>query len=52
MRLYGRRWIEEQTFAWLHSHRWVIIRFEKKIGLYDGFIHLACAFIALTRLMK
>jgi len=26
-------------------------RFEKRIDLYDGFVHLACAFIALNRLV-
>lgn len=52
MRRYQRRWIVERTFAWLHSFRRVVTRFEKKISLYDGFVHLACAFIALNRLMK
>lgn len=52
LRRYKRRWIVERTFAWLHSYRRVVTRFEKKIGLYDGFVHLACAFIALNRLVK
>jgi transposase len=52
MRRYRRRWIVERTFAWLHSYRRVVTRFEKRIDLYDGFVHLACAFIALNRLVK
>ena len=52
LRRYKRRWIVERTFAWLHSYRRVATRFEKKIDLYDGFVHLACAFIALNRLVK
>ncbi len=47
-----RRWIVERTFAWLHSYRRVVTRFEKRVEHYDGFVHLACAFIALNRLVK
>ena len=52
LRRYKRRWRVERTFAWLHSYRRVVTRFEKRIDLYDGFVHLACAFIALNRLVK
>jgi transposase len=52
LRRYKRRWIVERTFAWLHSYRRVVTRFEKRVDLYDGFVHLACAFIALGRLVK
>ena len=51
MRRYRRRYVVERTFAWLHSYRRVVTRFEKKADLYDGFVHLACAFIALNRLL-
>jgi transposase len=52
LRRYRRRWIVERTLAWLHSYRRVVTRFEKRVELYDGFVHLACAFIALNRLVK
>jgi transposase len=52
LRRYRRRWIIERTLAWLHSYRRVVTRFEKRIDLYDGFVHLACAFVALNRLVK
>ena len=52
LRRYKRRWIVERTFAWVHSYRRVVTRFERRIDLYDGFVHLACAFIALNRLVK
>jgi transposase len=52
LRRYKRRWVVERTFAWLHSYRRVVTRFEKRIDLYDGFVHLACAFIAINRLVK
>ena len=51
LRRYNRRWIGERTFAWMHSYRRVVTRFEKRVDLYEGFVHLACAFIALNRLL-
>jgi transposase len=51
LRRYKRRWIIERTFAWMHSYRRVVTRFERKVNLFDGFVHLACAFIALNRLL-
>jgi transposase len=50
MRRYRRRYVVERTFAWLKSFRRVATRFEYKVHLYDGFVSLACAFIALSRL--
>jgi transposase len=50
MRRYRRRYLVERTDAWLHSYRRVIVRYEWWSHLYHGFVHLACAFIALGRL--
>ena len=52
LRRYKRRWKVERSFAWLHSYRRVVTRFERRVDLYDGFVHLACAFMALNRLVK
>lgn len=51
LRRYSRRWIVERTFAWMHSYRRVVTRFEKRVDLYEGFVQLACAFIAINRLL-
>ena len=51
MRRYQRRWKVEQTFAWLHSYRRVVTRYEKDIHRFDGFAHLAYAFMALGNLI-
>ena len=45
-----RRYLVERTNAWLHAYRRVIVRYEWWSYLYHGFVHLACAFIALNRL--
>ena len=52
MRRYRRRWKVERTFAWLHSYRRTVTRFEKSIQRFDGFVSLACAFIALNKMLR
>jgi transposase len=49
MRRYKRRWIIERTFAWMHSFRRLITRNEFYSFIFDGFVHLACALIAISR---
>jgi transposase len=51
LRRYRRRWKVERAFAWLHSYRRVMTRHERRVELWDGFVHLACAFIALGNLL-
>ena len=51
LRRYKRRYVVERTFAWLHSYRAVVTRFERSIARYDGLVELAFAFIALNRLL-
>ena len=50
LRRLKRRWVVERSFAWLKSFRRVATRYERVCHLYDGFVALACAFIALARL--
>ncbi|HVK09402.1 MAG TPA: transposase [Gemmataceae bacterium] len=49
MRRYKRRWKVERTFAWLHGFRRVLVRHEYYSYIYDGFVHLALAFITLSK---
>ena len=49
MRRYKRRYVVERTFAWLHSYRRLIVRHEYYPFIYDGFLHLACALIAISK---
>jgi transposase len=51
LRRYKRRWTIERMLAWLPSYRRVVTRFEHNVNLYEGFVYLACAFIALNRLV-
>lgn len=50
MRRYRRRFAVERAFAWVQSFRRVATRYEVKCDLYDGFVALACAFIAVGKL--
>ena len=49
MRRYKRRYIIERTFGWLHWFRRLLVRHEYYSHLYDGFLHLACALIAISK---
>ena len=51
LRRLSRRWVVERTIAWLKSFRRVATRYERLPHLYDGVVSLACAFIALNRLL-
>lgn len=42
----ARRWMVERTHSWMNRFRRVLIRWEKKVTNYRGFLHLACAWIA------
>ena len=46
-----RRWKIERCNAWLHSYRRAITRYEKKVYRFEGFVSLACAFMALNILI-
>jgi transposase len=41
----ARRWVVERTYSWMHRFRRVLIRWDKKVCNYLGFLHLACAYI-------
>lgn len=42
----ARRWVVERTHSWMNRFRRLLIRWEKKVDNYVGFVHLACAWIA------
>ena len=41
----ARRWVVERTHSWMNRFRRVLIRWDKKVRHYLGFLHLACAYI-------
>ena len=43
----SRRWKVERTHSWLNRARRLLIRWEKKVANYLGFLHLQFAIVAL-----
>jgi len=41
----ARRWVVERTHSWMNRFRRLLIRWDKKVCNYLGFLHLACAYI-------
>jgi putative transposase len=41
----ARRWVVERTHSWMNRFRRVLIRWDKKVSNYLGFLHLVCAYI-------
>jgi putative transposase len=48
----ARRWVVERTLAWLSRCRGLLIRWEKKAGLYLANLKLACALLWFRRLHR
>jgi transposase len=44
---HARRWVVERLHRWMHRFRRLLIRWKKKAANYLGFVHFACALIAL-----
>jgi putative transposase len=45
----ARRWVVERTHSWMNRFRRVLIRWDKKVCNYLGFLHLVCAYITYRR---
>ena len=45
----ARRWVVERTHSWMNRFRRVLIRWDKKVCNYLGFLHLACAYITFKQ---
>jgi len=50
--LYKWRWIVERTFAWLGWKRKLVVRWERNISIYQGFLNLACMMLVLKEVLK
>lgn len=50
LRRYRRRWKIERLISWLGNWRRLLLRWERNVRIYQGFLHLACAMITLRAL--
>jgi transposase len=46
------RWVVERTIAWIDQMRRLVIRYERRDDIYDGFIQLGCALICFNYLKR
>ena len=44
------RWVVERTLSWLHQHRRLRIRWERRADIHEAFLSLACSLICFRRL--
>jgi len=51
LRRYRRRWKIERLFAWLGNFRRLLVRWERHVENFLGFVHLGCMLILLKRLL-
>ena len=47
LRRYKRRWKIERLFAWLQNFRRIVVRYERKMANFLGFVQLATAVILI-----
>ena len=50
LRRYKRRWKIERLFAWLSNFRRLVVRYERRVENYLGFVHMGCIVILLRYL--
>ena len=50
LRRYARRWKIERTISWFGNFRRLVVRYEREIVMYMGFIHVAALIITLRKL--
>jgi IS5 family transposase len=46
------RYVVEQTFSLLHHFKRLAVRWERRLGLHDALVSLACGLICWRRLKK
>jgi len=49
LRRYRRRWKIERTNAWIQNFRRLVVRYDRKITMYNAQLQLACTMIAIRR---
>ena len=52
LRRYRRRWLIERCFAWLQNYRRIVVRWDRKLDNWIGFIWLAAGNLLANRVMR
>jgi transposase len=43
------RWVVERTFAWLHHHKRLLVRYDRRADIHEAFLALACCLVCFRR---
>ncbi len=46
----ARRWVVERTIAWLHQHRRLRVRYERRADIHEAFLMIGCCLICFKQL--
>jgi len=52
LRRYKRHWKVERSIGWIYNFQRLVVRYERRVAVYAGLLHIACALIALRVVMK
>jgi transposase len=44
------RWVVERTFAWLHNHKRLLVRYERRADMHEALLSLGCCLVCFRRL--
>ena len=47
-----QRWVVERTISWLHQHRRLRVRYERRADIHEAFLSIACSLICLKHLER
>lgn len=46
------RWVIERTFSWLHNHRRLARRYDRRVDIHEAFLTIGCALICHRQLTR
>lgn len=47
-----QRWVIERTFSWLHNHRRLARRYDRRADIHEAFLTIGCALICHAHLKR
>ena len=46
------RWVVERTFAWLHSLKRLLVRYDRRHDMHEAFLAIGCCLVCFRRLQN
>jgi transposase len=44
------RWVVERTFSWLHQLKRLLVRYDRRAEIHEGFLAIGCCVVCFRRL--